>query len=125
MTALAIASGVTCVGLRERMEWIDAKDDACSDSERRYFYPELEMVQKWVLPSFLAKKMEQKSYSKWLHRKAVAHVGRDRARGNKDAKVAAYKAEIHRAVIASDGFDAYTGEMLNWKLMSCYDVSGN
>jgi hypothetical protein len=35
--------------------------------------------------------------------------------------VADYKRRIHRAVEASRGRDAYTGERLNWKLIGRYD----
>ncbi|MBW8074723.1 MAG: hypothetical protein GJU74_04995 [Metallibacterium scheffleri] len=60
-------------------------------------------------------------YSRWLQRKAAAHVKRDRRRGNSNATVSAYKQAIHNAVVASGGRDAYTGEDLDWSLISQYD----
>jgi hypothetical protein len=80
------------------------------------------MATKWERPSFLQRQINQETYSKWLHRKAVAHVKRDRKRGNsKYATVSSYKAAIHDAVASSQGKDAYTGAQLDWKLLSCYD----
>ena len=56
-----------------------------------------------------------------MARKAKAHAKRDRDRGNKTAKVAEYKLEVHRAVLESEGLDAYTQEKLDWSLLSKYD----
>ncbi len=65
--------------------------------------------------------MEQKTYERWLHRKALSHVKRDRRRGNTTATNEAYKIAIHRAVCESSGRDAYTNVELDWKLLSKYD----
>jgi hypothetical protein len=78
-------------------------------------------LKKYALPAFLAGIIDQAVYQRWLERKAKAHVGRDRARGNPTAIGEAYRLAIHAAVIASDGKDAYTGEPLDWSLLSCYD----
>ncbi len=51
----------------------------------------------------------------------MAHVRRDRTRGNRSVSVADYKAAIHRAVGISGGADAYTGEPLDWTLISRYN----
>lgn len=69
----------------------------------------------------LIDRVDPASYSRWLQRKAAAHVKRDRGRGNANATLSAYKQAIHKAVIASNERDAYTGEELNWKLISQYD----
>jgi hypothetical protein len=79
------------------------------------------MATKYALPAFLAGIMTRDQYVRWLQRKAIAHVRRDRKRGNATATNAAYKAEIHRAVIDSGGRDFYTGEALNWSLLSTYE----
>lgn len=42
-------------------------------------------------------------------------------RGNKTATNELYKVAIHRAVCASEGNDTYTGERLDWTLISKYD----
>jgi hypothetical protein len=63
----------------------------------------------------------QVTYEKWLHGRAVAHVKRDKKRGNTTATTAAYKAAIHEAVCKSDGRDHYTGEMLDWSLLGRYN----
>jgi hypothetical protein len=59
------------------------------------------------------------TYRRWLDRKAIAHVRRDRARG-RPCSAATYRKAIHDAVVASEGRDAYTGEVLDWTLISTY-----
>jgi hypothetical protein len=73
------------------------------------------------LPSFLDNLVSHEAYVRWLQRKAAAHVKRDRQRGNSSASISDYKRAIHNAVCASQGRDAYTGEQLNWHLISTYD----
>jgi len=78
-------------------------------------------MKKYQLPEFLAEFVDQKVYERWLHRKAVAHVRRDRNRGNKTATNEEYKIAIHKAVYDSGGKDVYTNEELDWSLLSKYD----
>jgi hypothetical protein len=78
-------------------------------------------MKKYQLPEFLVPEVSQAQYERWLHRKAVAHVRRDRKRANKTATIAGYKVAIHKAVEESAGRDAYTGERLDWTLISQYD----
>jgi hypothetical protein len=75
---------------------------------------------KRAMPPFLTGQVLPEAYSRWLARKATAHVRRDRARG-RPASVAQYKDAIHEAVLVSRGCDAYTGEVLDWHLVSTYD----
>ncbi len=79
------------------------------------------MPKKYVLPSFLSGMVPQEIYERWLRRKAQAHVRRDRRRGNLEAIGEMYRDAIHSAVIESAGLDAYTGEELDWTLISQYD----
>ena len=79
------------------------------------------MLRKYSLPSFLSGQVPQEVYERWLRRKAQAHVKRDRQRGNNAAIGQAYRDSIHQAVIQSGGRDAYTGEELDWSLLSQYD----
>lgn len=72
------------------------------------------------LPLFLNKVVTREAYVRWLQRKAAAHVIRDRKRGNVSASISEYKRVIHNAVCASQGRDAYTGEQLDWHLISTY-----
>lgn len=65
--------------------------------------------------------MTREIYVRWLQRKAAAHLKRDRKRGNKSGSVSEYKRAIHEAVCKSEGKDAYTGEELDWKLVSTYN----
>lgn len=76
---------------------------------------------KYGLPSFLSDKITPEAYLRWLSRKAMAHVKRDRKRGNAVATRESYMLAIHDAVVTSDGRDAYTGEELEWHLLSKYD----
>jgi hypothetical protein len=78
-------------------------------------------MKKFACPEFLPAVVTQEAYERWLHRKAQAHVRRDRGRKNTTATVASYKAAIHQAVCASLGSDAYTNETLAWNLLSTYD----
>jgi hypothetical protein len=78
-------------------------------------------MRKYQLPEFLVHLVDQKVYKRWLHRKALAHIRRDRNRGNKRATNEEYKIDIHKAVCDSGGKDAYTNEKLDWSLISKYD----
>lgn len=70
------------------------------------------------LPSFI---LDAKAYKKWLIGRARAHVKRDRARHIEQANETTYRTAIHAAVLASQGRDCYTGEMLDWHLCGTYD----
>jgi hypothetical protein len=74
----------------------------------------------YALPDCIREKCGQVAYSRWLHRKAMAHVKRDRKRGML-CTVSGYKERIHRAVCASGHIDFYTGEPLDWSLISTFD----
>jgi hypothetical protein len=75
---------------------------------------------KYALPAFLKGRCTPEVYLRWLSRKAVAHVKRDRKRGNTEAVRAAYMTAIHAAVVAGGGADFYTGEPLAWEQISTY-----
>jgi len=76
---------------------------------------------KYPFPEFLIGRCTQEVYLRWLQRKATKHQKRDFKRGNTEATVAAYKVAIHHAVLASGGYDDYTGHPLDWELISTYD----
>lgn len=78
-------------------------------------------MKKYILPGFLEGKCDHVKYQRWLSRKAMAHVVRDRKRNNSEATREAYMLAIHQAVIESDGLDAYTGMPLHWNLISTYN----
>jgi len=75
---------------------------------------------RYFVPNCIGGQCDQQQFSRWLQRKAVAHVRRDRKRG-RTCTVAQYKADIHAAICASGHLDYYTGEPLNWSLISTYD----
>lgn len=80
------------------------------------------MARKYDLPPFLTgTAVTQEVYERWLRRKAQAHVKRDRKRGNDAAIGEDYRDAIHAAVQECHGRDSYTGEMLDWGLISQYD----
>ena len=76
---------------------------------------------KYNLPKFLADRIIPEQYRRWLARKAAAHCKRDRKRVTGPIALADYKERIHRAVCASNGIDWYTGEELQWELVSKYN----
>jgi hypothetical protein len=79
------------------------------------------MPKKYPLPAFLSGVLSQETYERWLRRKAQAHVKRDRRKGNESASGLTYRDAIHGAIVESGGRDAYTGETLQWELISQYD----
>jgi len=79
------------------------------------------MTRKYRLPPFMPDSVTQTVYERWLRRKAQAHVKRDRRRGNDSAIGETYRAAIHVAVENSSSHDAYTGQVLDWSLISKYN----
>ena len=79
------------------------------------------MSQKYPLSAFLTGKIDQKAHSRWLSRRSIAHVKRDKKRGNTTALNEAYKKAIHLAAVDSAGLDEHTEETLDWHLVSTYD----
>ncbi len=76
----------------------------------------------YAVPDTIKAAIGQAKYSRWLHAKANAHVRRDRKRyGKESCTVALYKAAIHLAVCEGGERDFYTGEMLNWELVSKWE----
>ena len=73
------------------------------------------------LPDFLKGRVEPAVYDRWLKRKAAAHARRDQRRFSDWKSGGLYKDAIHAAVVASGGKDAYTGEELDWSLISKYN----
>jgi len=60
-------------------------------------------MRRFELPGFLDGRCAPEAYRRWLHRKAQAHVRRDRARfGRESCAVALYKTKIHDAVTAEE-----------------------
>jgi hypothetical protein len=78
------------------------------------------MPNKYPLPDCLIDVIPQKKYSNWLDAKAKAHVKRD-LKLRPDITKIEYKKKIHEAVIRSEGKDAYTGEALDWSLISTWN----
>ena len=72
------------------------------------------------LPDWLTAQTEPAVYHRWRKRKAAAISRRDQQRGVSERSQAAVRAAIHDAVLVSQGKDAYTGEALNWGLISTY-----
>lgn len=79
------------------------------------------MPLKHSMPDFLKGEVAPEAYERWLDSKAKSHVKRDRKRQHQAVTRALYKEAIHAAVVLSTGLDAYTGEVLDWKLISTYN----
>jgi hypothetical protein len=78
-------------------------------------------VNKYSLPKCLVGRCTQQQYTKWLQRKAAAHVRRDKKRQEDGSiTISKYKQAIHGAVCAGGDRDFYTGESLDWSLISKY-----
>jgi hypothetical protein len=76
----------------------------------------------YTLPACLEGKCEERAYVRWLRRKAQAHVIRDRKRFGQESCVGAmYRQLIHQAVQNGGDRDYYTGQALDWSLISTYD----
>jgi len=78
-------------------------------------------MKKRSLPPFLEGRVEPQVYERWLQRKAAAHAKRDQKRWKDWKSGADYRDAIHKAVLDSGGKDAYTGEELDWNLISTYN----
>lgn len=66
--------------------------------------------------------IEHAVYIRWLRRKAAAHLKRDRKRfPHLELTRPQYLQDIHKAVCDHGTHDYYTGEELNWSLVSTYD----
>lgn len=59
-------------------------------------------------------------YPGWVQRKAVTLCKRDQKRGG-SGNVQQYRLAIHQAVLASEGRDHWSGELLHWELIGTYD----
>ena len=76
----------------------------------------------YSLPNCLVGKCEERAYVRWLRRKAQAHVIRDRKRFGRESCIGAmYRQLIHQAVQDGGDRDYYTGQLLDWDLISTYD----
>jgi hypothetical protein len=64
--------------------------------------------------------IDQRTYIRWLRCKAAAHVRRDRKRCDYEIMGEEYRRLIHEAVTAHGTHDYYTGEKLDWSLVSTY-----
>jgi hypothetical protein len=78
-------------------------------------------MRKYPLPECLVGRCTQQQYTKWLQRKATAHVRRDKKRQESESiTVSKYKEAIHDAVRSGGDRDYYTGQPLDWGLISKY-----
>jgi hypothetical protein len=76
---------------------------------------------KYQIPLFLEKiGIHQADYGAWLDRITVAHSVRDKHRLKKKINREAYRKAIHAAVEASNGYDVYTGEKLDFHLLEYF-----
>jgi hypothetical protein len=78
---------------------------------------------KYPPPDFLNGHVDIETYRKWLDRKALSLRKRDRNQKKSLTlpSKAEYKKSIHEVVCRSGGRDAYTGNQLDWRLISQYN----
>jgi hypothetical protein len=70
--------------------------------------------------------IEHATYIRWLRRKAAAHLIRDRKRfPHLELTGEQFRQDIHKAVCDHGTHDFYTGEELNWQLVSTYDKAAS
>jgi len=80
------------------------------------------MPAKYILPDCLRdQRVDEAAFVRWLHRKAQAHVRRDKKRQIAGVSVAGFKEAIYRAVVEAGGCDYYTGQPLDWHRISQWD----
>jgi len=80
----------------------------------------------YPLPFYLKGICTPAVYSKWLDNKADTLLKRDKKRRKPYAANATdslYKQKIHQAVIEGGQFDPFTGDALQWELISLWDTS--
>ncbi|WP_217905185.1 hypothetical protein [Altererythrobacter lutimaris] len=65
--------------------------------------------------------IDHSTYIRWLRRKAATHLRRDRKRVDHAISGEEYRKAIHAAVCDHGTHDYYTGEKLDWSLISTYD----
>ena len=77
------------------------------------------MSRKWKIPDCLKPKIsDEDAFRKWLARKALSVRKRDRKRNVPVLSLSVMKQAIVSAIERSNGCDFYTGEPLDWHLIS-------
>jgi hypothetical protein len=77
------------------------------------------MIRKWTIPDCLKPKVsDEDAFRTWLHRKAMSVRKRDRKRNVPVLSLSVMKQAIVSAIERSNGRDFYTGETLDWHLIS-------
>jgi len=80
----------------------------------------------YPLPGFLEGICTVSVYDKWLDNKADTLLKRDKKRRKPYARAATdrlYKEKIHKAIMDNGQCDPFTGDALDWKLISTWDTS--
>jgi hypothetical protein len=84
----------------------------------------LSLYNKYPLPDFLKGRIPESVYDKWLNAKANTLRHRDIRIKRPYAILTTkgmYKEKIHKAVVDAGQYDPYTGEPLQWELVSTWD----
>jgi hypothetical protein len=77
------------------------------------------MSRKWKIPDCLKPRISDEDvFRTWLHRKALSVRKRDRKRNVPVLSLSVMKQAIVSAIERSNGCDFYTGEPLDWHLIS-------
>jgi hypothetical protein len=79
------------------------------------------VARKWRIPECLKPTVsDEDAFRKWLDRKAVSVRKRDKKRNVPVLSLSKMKAAIVNAIERSEGRDFYTGEALDWHLISTW-----
>jgi hypothetical protein len=120
----------TTGGAVEEFPYLWCKRDRRSDEARATLCPRASLNDaagvnltacRYEVPECIKDQCSQAKYSKWLRAKASAHVRRDRKRFERSCIVAEYKRAIHEAVTKGGDLDHYSGEKLDWTLVSTFN----
>ncbi len=76
---------------------------------------------KYLLPDFLKNVCSEEVYWRWLGRESSRFLKNDLQYRIKTISRLEYKDAIHNAVLKYKDVDAYTGQILNWKLLGKFD----
>jgi hypothetical protein len=82
------------------------------------------LYRKYHLPGFLVGRIPESLYDSWLNERANTLRQRDLKRKKSYALVTTkgmYKEKIHAAVLDAGKYDPFTGDLLEWELISSWD----
>jgi len=78
----------------------------------------------YSLPEKIKGQCDEETYNRWLYRRAASLRKRDKKHSVSNLySLKEYRDKVHEAVLNDADVDAYTGERMNWSLISTFDNS--